>query len=226
MNMLSKELAKEGRLTIDFSNAEDVAFFTPILKSVMSNKVTKKVAKAVSNEEKIERIPKAQNSYMEFCKEARKTVDFSNIKDPKEKSRRLGQMWNELPETEKTVYKTRAQENKERYDEACRARSPCPVTKPLTPYVKFCNANRAFVKKECSNPKDVQRRLGQMWKELNEDQKKVWKEVDDQLPPLEDVHDDDKDVEVVEVVEIVEKVVEKKKDKTNEKTKKAKKASK
>ena len=169
MNMLKKALAE--RTTIDFSNEEDVAFITPLLK-----KAFKKAMKSSdgSDDEKTEKIPKAHNSYMEFCKDARKNTDFSEIKDPKDVSRRLGEMWRELSDEEKEVYKTRASANKD-----ARSRSASPVEvkakRPLSAYIKFCGAKRAEVSASEKNPQDVSRRLGEMWNALSDDVKQKWK---------------------------------------------------
>jgi hypothetical protein len=174
-------MIKAGRTTIDFSDENDVKFFTPLLA-----KALKKVKNVEEDEQKI---PKAQNSYMEFCKETRSTTDFSDTKDPKEVSRRLGEMWRELGDKEKDVYKQRALANKERYDEACRARSTSPVSesesnkpkkaekakRPLSAYIKFCNANRSEIAKNQTNPQDVSRRLGEMWRGLSDEAKIQWK---------------------------------------------------
>ena len=196
MNMLKKALAE--RTTIDFSNEEDVAFITPLLK-----KAFKKAMKSSdgSDDEKTEKIPKAHNSYMEFCKDARKNTDFSEIKDPKDVSRRLGEMWRELSDEEKEVYKTRASANKD-----ARSRSASPVEvkakRPLSAYIKFCGAKRAEVSASEKNPQDVSRRLGEMWNALSDDVKQKWK------------------TEIVEEAKVEEVKVEEPKD--EKKTKKAK----
>ena len=167
-----------GRTTIDITNADDVAFFTPMLKKMLKKAMKAGSAESSDDDEKPK---KAQNSYMEFCKEARQTNDFSDIKDPKEVSRRLGQMWKDLPDDEKTVYKQRADENKKEYSvkkaahDDVKAKTEKPK-KPLSPYIRFCNANRAEVGKTVSSPQDVSRRLGQMWRELTIEQRDAWKQ--------------------------------------------------
>jgi len=235
-------LTKAGRMTIDFSAEEDVKFFTPILA-----KCLKKV-KNVDDEK--EKIPKAQNSYMEFCKETRSNTDFSDTKDPKEVSRRLGEMWRELGDKEKDVYKQRAIANKERYDEACRARSTSPVSdseksdkpkkakkakteekgekakRPLSAYIKFCNANRPEVAKNQTNPQDVSRRLGEMWRGLSDEDKIKWK--GDAVEDVE-VKEDVEEKKMEDAKPAVEDKKAKKATKTDEpatEDKKAKKATK
>ena len=157
---------------------------------------------------KVDKLPKAQNSYMEFCKETRKNTDFSETRDPKEVSRRLGAMWRELDETAREVYKKRAAENKDRYNEALRnsgekvddAKDYSPVTppsspvkRPLTPYIRFCNATRTDIAKTGVSPQDVSRRLGEMWRGLDEHDKQRWSN---------DVKDD---VEAAKIEPVVEK---------------------
>jgi hypothetical protein len=198
-------MTKAGRMTIDFSDEDDVKFFTPLL--------AKALKKVKHVDEEKEKIPKAQNSYMEFCKETRANTDFSDVKDPKEVSRSLGKMWRELSDKAKDVYKQRALVNKGKYDEACRARSTSPVSdadseksekakRPLSAYIKFCSANRSDVAKSHSNPQDVSRRLGEMWRGLSDETKQQWK--DDSVEAVEE-----EKVEVPVIEEIPKKASKK-----------------
>ena len=201
-------MTKAGRMTIDFSDEDDVKFFTPLL--------AKALKKVKHVDEEKEKIPKAQNSYMEFCKETRANTDFSDVKDPKEVSRSLGKMWRELSDKAKDVYKQRALVNKGKYDEACRARSTSPVSdadseksekvekakRPLSAYIKFCSANRSEVAKSHSNPQDVSRRLGEMWRGLSDETKQQWK--DDSVEAVEE-----EKVEVPVIEEIPKKASKK-----------------
>lgn len=195
ISMLIKALKESDRTSIDFANEDDVAFVTPLLKKAINN----------STKGETEKLPKAKNSYMEFCKEVRSTTDFSEIKDPKDISRRLGQMWRDLSDEQKEVYKKRAAENKEKYNEAKpRATSPSEAKKeekevkpkrPLSAYIKFCGANRSEVAKTEKTPQDVSRRLGEMWKALSDDEKQMWKA---EVPKEAEGGEDVKKEEVVE----------------------------
>lgn len=200
MNTLTKEMTKENRLNIDFSNAGDIAFFTGLLKTAISGMsgISKKGKKEITD-----KIPKAQNSYMEFCKDARQTADFSNIKDPKEKSRLLGKMWNELSEEEKAVYKKRADKNKEKYIEACRA-----LEKSKADLANVSVNVSENVEKEKKKEKKTEKK-----EKAEKKEKKKVKEVEMEMPPLEDVPE-------VSPVVIVEKPVEAEKPKKAKKDKK------
>jgi hypothetical protein len=175
-----------GRTTIDFTNEGDVVFFTPLLQEAMKGKNAKasgkvKAVKVV----KADKDKKDMNSYMFFCEWARKNTEFPD-KQPKEISRRLGEMWRALSDEEKAKYKQQADDNK-RANEAARGesraaspkRAVSPASdkpkKPLTSYIKFSNAMRDSVKGAVSNPQDVSRRLGEMWRALSDEEKATWK---------------------------------------------------
>lgn len=223
MQTLIQSLIKAGRTTIDFTNENDVSFFTPLFQSAVGKKVKAAKADKAPKEDK----PKKQmNSYMLFCAEARKNVDDFPDKQPKAVSRRLGELWQSLDAAQKAQYKMQADQNKRSTSaESVRAdsRSASPSAdkpkKPLSSYIKFSNAMRDSVKGEVSNPQDVSRRLGEMWRALSDEEKAKWKGDD-----VKDV----KDAKVVEEVAeaVVEKVEDVKNDKNDETPKKAKKAAK
>lgn len=178
MQTLIQSLIKAGRMTIDFSNENDVAFFTPFFQAAVGKKI--KVAKA-DKAPKEDKPKKQMNSYMLFCAEARKNVDDFPDKQPKAVSRRLGELWQALDATQKAHYKMQADQNKRSAStESVRAdsRSASPSDKPKKPlssYIKFSNAMRDSVKGEVSNPQDVSRRLGEMWRALSDEEKANWK---------------------------------------------------
>lgn len=203
---LIRNLTKAGRTTIDFTNEGDVAFFTPIMIEALAQKDKKgKKVKAV----KVDKVKKDLNSYMVYCEWARKNTEFTDTQ-PKEISRRLGEMWRALSVEEKAGYKKQADANKRpveaRADSPKRAESPADgkPKKPLTSYIKFSNAMRDSVKAAVSNPQDVSRRLGEMWRALSDEEKAKWKGEDVSAEPVP--------------------VVEEKRDESPKKTKKTKKA--
>lgn len=198
---LIQMLTKAGRTTIDFTNEDDISFFTPIMNETMT-KMTNKNKKI--KEVKEDKVKKDLNSYMIYCEWARKNTEFPT-NQPKDISRRLGEMWRALSDEEKAGYKKQADANKRpvevRADSPKRAESP----KKMTPYLKFSTANRKSVGETISNPRDVSRRLGEMWRALSDEEKAKWK-------------GDDKsgDVSVEKVSEVVKPVLEDKKEDNNE----------
>ena len=216
---LIQNLKKTGRTTIDFTNDGDVAFFTPIMTEALAQKGKK--VKAV----KVDKVKKDLNSYMIYCEWARKNTEFPD-KQPKEISRRLGEMWRALSDEEKVGYKKQADANKRpveaRADSPKRSESP---KKPLTSYIKFSNAMRDSVKATVSNSQDVSRRLGEMWRALSDEEKAKWKgeDVSASVVPVAE----EKKVEVAEPVPVAEEKkdepVEDKRDESPKKSKKTKK---
>ena len=216
---LVQNMTKVGRTTIDFTNDDDVAFFTPLMSEAIVQKGKK--VKVI----KVDKVKKDLNSYMVYCEWARKNTEFPD-KQPKEISRRLGEMWRALTPEEKAVYKQKADANKRHVESRTsspkRTDSPEAVDnggkpkKPLTSYIKFSNAMRDSVKATVSNPKDVSRRLGEMWRALTDEEKAKWKgdtaEPVVEHPVMEEV-EDKKDAPV-----------EDKRDESPKKTKKTKKA--
>ena len=192
-----------GRTTIDFTNEDDVSFFTPLLQEALKGKKVK-VAKVV----KADKDKKDLNSYMIFCAEARKNTEFPD-KQPKAISRHLGEMWRALSAEKKAGYKQQADANKRspnsRTSSPQRASSPPADSgkpkKPLTSYIKFSNAMRDSVKGTVTNPQDVSRRLGEMWRALTEEEKVKWKGDDSVEPVAADEKVDEKVVEKEAVVE-------------------------
>lgn len=226
---LIQTLTKAGRTTIDFTNEDDVAFFTPIFTLmnealIKNDKKTKKTKAAKEVKDvKEDKIKKDLNSYMVYCEWARKNTEFTDMK-PKEISRRLGEMWRALSAEEKADYKKQADANK-RPVEAC-ADSPKRVDadavktkKPLTSYIKFSNAMRDSVKATVMNPQDVSRHLGEMWRALTAEEKAKWK--GDDVSAAAVVEKKDEPVVVADpVVEEKKEPVEPKRDQSPKKSKK------
>lgn len=178
---LIQTLTKAGRTTIDFTNEGDVGFFTPLMnEAVMTNMTNTDKKNKKTKAVKADKDKKNLNSYMVYCEWARKNTEFTD-KQPKEISRRLGEMWHALSAEEKADYKKQADANKRpveaRADSPKRAESPAAdkPKKPLTSYIKFSNAMRDSVKGSVTNPQDVSRRLGEMWRALTEEEKAKWK---------------------------------------------------
>jgi hypothetical protein len=225
---LIQTLTKAGRTTIDFTNEDDVAFFTPLMNDALTknDKKTKKT-KAV----KEDKVKKDLNSYMVYCEWARKNTEFPDMK-PKDISRRLGEMWRSLSDEEKAVYKKQADANKRpveaRADSPKRAESPknadadaVKPKKPLTSYIKFSNAMRDSVKTAVMNPQDVSRHLGEMWRALSDEEKAKWKGEDVSVAAV--VKKDEPVVVADPVVEEKKEPVEDKRDESPKKSKKTKK---
>jgi len=229
---LIQTLTKTGRTTIDFTNEDDVAFFTPIMNEALikNDKKTKKT-KAIKDD----KVKKDLNSYMVYCEWARKNTEFTDMK-PKEISRRLGEMWRALSADEKANYKKQADANKRpveaRADSPMRAESPknadadvAKPKKPLTSYIKFSNAMRDSVKTAAMNPQDVSRQLGEMWRALTAEEKAKWKGDDVSVAAV--VEKKDEPVVISAVAPVVEEEkkepVEDKRDESPKKSKKTKK---
>ena len=219
---LIQTLSKVGRTTIDFTNEDDVAFFTPLMNEALIQEVTKndKKVKKAKKAAVVDKVKKDLNSYMIYCEWARKNAEFPD-KQPKAISRRLGEMWRALSDEEKAGYKQQAVANKRpveaRADSPQRAESPSTDSvkpkKPLSPYIKFSNAMRDSVKANVSNPQDVSRRLGELWRGLTEEEKAKWKADDVSAQP----------VQVEPVFEKKDEPVEEKRDESPKKSKKTKK---
>jgi HMG (high mobility group) box len=231
---LIQNLSKVGRTTIDFTNEDDVAFFTPLMNEALIQEVTKndKKVKKAKKAAVVDKVKKDLNSYMIYCEWARKNAEFPD-KQPKAISRRLGEMWRALSDEEKAGYKQQAAANKRpaeaRADSPQRAESPSADSakpkKPLTSYIKFSNAMRDSVKTAAMNPQDVSRQLGEMWRALTAEEKAKWKGDDVSVAVV--VEKKDEPVVVAAVAPVVEEEkkepVEDKRDESPKKSKKTKK---
>ena len=224
---LIQTLAKVGRTTIDFTNDDDVAFFTPIMNEALIQEVTKNDKKIKKTKVvKDDKVKKDLNSYMVYCEWARKNTEFPD-KQPKAISRRLGEMWRALSAEEKAKYKQQADANKRpveaRVDSPKRAESQAADAgkpkKPLTSYIKFSNAMRDSVKETVSNPQDVSRRLGEMWRALADEEKAKWKGDDISATAVPEKKDDPAPVVEEEKKESVEDDESPKKSKKTKKVK-------
>jgi len=215
---LIQTLSKNGRATIDFTNEDDVSFFTPLLQEALKGKKVK-AAKVVKDDKD----KKDLNSYMIFCAEARKNTEFPD-KQPKAISRHLGEMWRALSAEKKAGYKQQADANKRspnsRTSSPQRASSPSAESgkpkKPLTSYIKFSNAMRDSVKGTVTNPQDVSRRLGEMWRALTEEEKVKWKGDDSVEPVAADEKVDEKEAVVEESPKKTKKEKKAKEEKSDE----------
>ena len=224
---LIQTLTKAGRTTIDFTNEGDVGFFTPLMnEAVMTNMTNTDKKNKKTKAVKADKDKKNLNSYMVYCEWARKNTEFTD-KQPKEISRRLGEMWHALSAEEKADYKKQADANKRpveaRADSPKRAESPAAdkPKKPLTSYIKFSNAMRDSVKTTVSNPQDVSRRLGEMWRALSDEEKAKWKGEDVSAEPVPVI-----EVKKNEVAPVEEEKKDPVEDKRNESPKKSKKTKK
>lgn len=114
------------------------------------------------------------NAYMLFVKDHRSSVtkQHPNLKVT-EISKKLGEMWRNLSESEKAVYKSKATPNKPR---APKAQKTIPKTKKprkLNPYMKFANSNRKQVMADNPSLKitEIGKKLGEMWRKLSDSEK-------------------------------------------------------
>ena len=145
-------------------------------------KNTKKKAenKAEKKKNKHKDEPKrGSSSYICFCKGERSTVKskFPDLNN-QEIMAKLGELWNILPDTEKTKWNKESEKDKERYKKELenfyKDHPECvekiPVKKALSAYVLFCNYKRSEIR--AKNPKltptDIMSLLGKMWKETSD----------------------------------------------------------
>lgn len=135
------------------------------------------------------------SAYILFCKDHR---DEIKNKNPSFKvtdiTKELGERWKSITEKDKKKYEKMAGEDKTRYTEAMKSYTPPEKTeeKPAkksrgksseekedkpkrapSAYIIFCSEMRSTVKDEYPDlgPKDITKKLGELWRELDDDSK-------------------------------------------------------
>lgn len=141
---------------------------------------------------------KPLNAYMWFCKEKREELKGKGF-DNTEILREMGRLWKELSEKKKKPYVSKAEDDKERYEEEMKNYVPTEEEKaalllkneskskgkgkgtngpkrPLGAFMLFRKDNYQTVKEENPNMKmgDIMKEIGEMWKGLSQKEKKKY----------------------------------------------------
>lgn len=181
-----RELAKEDKERFD----EEMKNYVPVEEEDTGDK--KKRKKKAKNSPK-----NASGPYIFFCKEEREKIkkELPDLKS-QEILKELGQRWKLIKDTDKVKkYQEMAEVDKERFKEEMKNYVPSednePKQKkqrakkdknapknPTTMYQLFCKDNRENLKKEGLNPKEVTKKLSEMWKDFNKEDKKNKKKVE------------------------------------------------
>lgn len=182
-----RELAKEDKERFD----EEMKNYVPVDEEDTGDK--KKRKKKAKNSPK-----NASGPYIFFCKEEREKIkkELPDLKS-QEILKELGQRWKLVKDTDKVKkYQEMAEVDKERFKEEMKNYVPSeednePKQKkqrakkdknapknPTTMYQLFCKDNRENLKKEGLNPKEVTKKLSEMWKDFNKEDKKNKKKVE------------------------------------------------
>jgi hypothetical protein len=160
-----------------------------------------KVCKEFKGEKKLKRDPDApkgaKNAFIFFCSDNREEVKDENPDMKlKEITQRLGKMWKDVDEELKEEYKEKAKQDKERYERELenyipkegyknpkdKKKSKVKSNSPKrgrSAYIFFCKENRENVSKMGLKNTDILKKLGEMWKELDEKKKKKYTKMAD-----------------------------------------------
>jgi hypothetical protein len=182
-----RELAKEDKERFD----EEMKNYVPVEEEDTRDKKKKK--------RKAKNSPKnASGPYIFFCKEEREKIkkELPELKS-QEIIKELGQRWKLIKDTDKVKkYQEMAEVDKERFKEEMKNYVPSeednepkqkkPRAKkdknapknPTTMYQLFCKDNRENLKKEGLNTKEITKKLSEMWKNFNKEDKKNKKKVE------------------------------------------------
>jgi len=188
-----------------------------------------KEKKSRSSKKKKSGPTKPLNSYMFFCKDKRQKLKEQGIKNT-EILRELGRQWKELSEKKKKPYIEQSERDKERYKEEMKEYipdgedSPKKSKKekktgpklPLGSFMLFRKDKYEEVKSDNPDMKqpDIMKKLGEMWKNLKDKQKKKYTDAAAKLLKEfkqnedEDVKDEVEDELEEEVEEEVEEELE------------------
>ncbi|NBO22178.1 hypothetical protein EBU94_02395 [bacterium] len=164
--------------------------FTKVVSSLV-NKKLKKMAKK-EDEEKEPRPKKGKTAYLFFCSAERgnmkkKYPDLTN----KEITKKLGEKWTSIKDDKDKIkiYKDMAEEDKERFEQEKTdmgitekpkktKKIDGGVKKNKSAYIFFCQQERTRIKEENPEMKgtEIMSELGKRWKELGDEEKKVFQE--------------------------------------------------
>ena len=169
------------------------------------------------------------SAYIIYCQEQRESLKKKNP-DMKatELTSQLGSMWKALSDEKKKQYHTKHEKERERYQREMKDYTPpqkheeereektsrrkskkdtsSTSTRPKrapSGYIIFCQDRRAEVKEENPSfgPKQITSRLGELWRELDDDTKADYTRRSRELSPKTASRDEEVEVEEVEEVE-------------------------
>jgi hypothetical protein len=164
------------------------------LKKIKATKEFKAIEKKMSPKKKEKRDPDApkaaKNAFIFFCAEKRSEVkqEDSEMK-PTDITKKLGEMWRDMDDDDKEEFQEKAKEDKGRFENEMEGYEPkdgfkCPKKSPKkssspkrarSAYIFFCQDKRAEATEEIvaegKKKTEVLKRLGEMWRELDEDDK-------------------------------------------------------
>jgi hypothetical protein len=223
------------------------------MKKIKATKEYKAIEKKMSPKKKEKRDPDApkaaKNAFIFFCAEKRAEVKQEDPEmKPTDITKKLGEMWRDMDDEDKEDFQEKAKEDKGRFENEMDGYEPkdgfkCPKKSPKkssspkrarSAYIFFCQEKRAKATEEIvaegKKKTEVLKRLGEMWRELDEedklpfeklskkDKKRYEKEMQAFKPESEDEDKEESDDEDEE-----EKPKESKKSKKPIKSKKSKK---
>jgi len=160
--------------------------------------IEKKTTSSAKKEKRDPDAPKAaKNSFIFFCSEKRSEVKEENPgMKPSDITKKLGKMWREMDDEDKEEFQDKAKEDKERFNDEMGDYEPtdgfkCPKKSPkkesLSPkrgrssYIFFCSNKRQEVTdklvSEGKKKTEVLKKLGEMWRELDEDDKEPYEKL-------------------------------------------------
>jgi upstream-binding transcription factor len=144
---------------------------------------------------------RAKNAYIFFCQENRQKVMEEKKLNNSEIMTVMGEMWKKMTDKKKKPYVDMAEKDKARYVEEMKNYVPTEEEKqakkskksskkvsngpkrPLSAYLLFCKEKREQVKTDHPEmkSKDIMKKLGEMWSELKEKEKKKYTEKAEKL---------------------------------------------
>jgi hypothetical protein len=176
-----------------------------------SNKQTKSNTKKIKDPNAPKR-PKT--SYIYFSLDKREEINKSNPElSTKDIMKKIGNLWKSLSDKEKEPYIKLSEQDKKRYTEELKNYTPPDnlytekpkkprAKKALTSYIFFCQKNREIIKNDNPklSPKDITKKLGNMWKSLSDKEKEPYIKLSEQdkkryNEEKESLHDEDDVIE-------------------------------
>lgn len=163
---------------------------------IESEKELEKSVKEYKGEKKLKRDPDApkgaKNAFIFFCADNRDEIKEENPSlSIKEISKKLGEMWKEVDSELKVEYQEKAKQDKERFEreledyvpkEGFKNPKDKKKSKPKSnspkrarsAYIFFCQDKRESVASSGLKNTDVLKKLGEMWKDLDDKKKKKY----------------------------------------------------
>ena len=163
---------------------------------IEAEKDLEKTIKEFKGEKKLKRDPDApkgaKNAFIFFCADNRDELKEENpTMKMKDLSKKLGEMWKEVDGDLKSEYQEKAKQDKERYERELeeyvpkdgyknpkdkkkgKAKSNSPK-RARSAYIFFCKEKRDEVAKTGLKNTEILKKLGEMWKELDDKKKKKY----------------------------------------------------